>query len=286
METRLALIERLKKKYGPSLAEVFVYRDNLRRQSQDTEDLERELDRLRKHRTELAENLARDARELSEKRKQVAPTLSSEVEAHLVQLGMTGARLVIDIEPVTSGEGLETATGVLHIGSEGIDRVEFTFSANPGEPPKPLVKTASGGEISRIMLSLKLALIEAAEVPTMVFDEIDNGVSGRVADSIGKKMLTLAGYRQVLTITHLPQIAVMADRHFSARKRIIEGRTITDLVELENDARRTELAMLLSGEKLADTTLAHAGELMERVAVMRSELTVSKSQTANKRSDS
>jgi DNA repair protein RecN (Recombination protein N) len=115
------------------------------------------------------------------------------------------------------------------------------------------------------MLSLKLALIQVADVPTMVFDEIDIGVSGRIADAIGKMIRALAKKRQVLTITHLPQIAVMADTHFSARKRIAGGRTVTDLVLLDDKARQIELASLLSGDTLADTALAHAKELMERV---------------------
>ena len=265
VDERLALVERLKKKYGPSLGEVFEYFEKLGRESSDSEVLERELDDLRGHLAAVEKELFDRAHELSARRRKTAPGLAAEVEEHLARLGMPGARLVTDIGPLTGGERIAHGGKEVSVGPEGIDKVEFTFSANPGEQPKPLVKIASGGEISRVMLSLKLALIQVADVPTMVFDEIDIGVSGRIADAIGKMIRALAKKRQVLTITHLPQIAVMADTHFSARKRIAGGRTVTDLVLLDDKARQIELASLLSGDTLADTALAHAKELMERV---------------------
>ncbi len=265
IEERLAVVERLKKKYGPALEEVFALFETLGRESNDSEEMARELETRKRKRSTLESELFDRAGELSEKRREAAPKLAQEAEHHLAQLGMAGARLIVDIQPAHSGERIEKNGRTVMIGPDGADRVELMFSANPGEAPRPLVKVASGGEISRLMLSLKLALINVVSVPTMIFDEIDIGVSGRVADSIGKKMRALSRTRQVLAITHLPQIAAMADRHFSARKSIRVGRTVTDLVPLDHESRQVELASLLSGDKLADTALAHAKELLEWV---------------------
>ena len=228
------------------------------------EKYEEQLDEYHRRQGEIESQLIERATELSAKRAETAPLLSREVEGHLRQLGMEGARLVIAIEPFSGSDFLEIEGRHIPVGVDGFDRVEFMIAANPGESPKPLVKVASGGEISRIMLTLKLVLLDAANVPTMVFDEIDIGVSGRVADAIGNKMLELSQSRQLLVITHLPQIAVKANRHFSARKSVKDGRTYTELVVLDEEAREKELAAFLSGETLTDTALAHARRLMDR----------------------
>ena len=264
MEERLALIERIKKKYGPGLDDVFSYLEKIKKKTGGAEESDAQLADLALRKKEIESLLADRALKLSNKRKEIAPLLSKEVETHLSELGMSGARLVVAIDRFEGADTLNIDDSLVPVGEDGFDRVEFMFSANPGEPPKPLVKIASGGEVSRVMLALKLALTDAASVPTMVFDEIDIGVSGRIAEAVGKKMLQLSENRQVLTITHLPQIAVMADRHFSARKSIEKGRTQTELVLLDEGARQKELASLLSGETLTDTALAHAKKLMDK----------------------
>ena len=263
MEERLVLIERLKKKYGRSLEDVFEYREKINRELESAGHSGEELAGLESKLKEVESRLAGRAHELSVKRKKAAPRLAKEVESHLAELGMSGAQLIIDIQDCEGSEKVVLDGKPVSITDNGFDRVEFLISANPGEPPRPLVKVASGGEISRIMLSLKLTLMDANRVPTMIFDEIDVGVSGRVAESVGKKLLKLTGQRQALVITHLPQIAVMAERHFSARKRVIQDRTLAGLKLLDDKMRQREIASLLSGETLTDTALAHAKELME-----------------------
>jgi len=263
MEERLALVERLKKKYGPTIEEVLAYRDSIAGKLRKSEVSGEDLAELKTLFREVSARLAAKARDLSEKRKASATRLAKDVESHLAELGMGGASLVIDIGACSHGETVSDGGEELTVCAEGCDEVEFLISANPGEPPRPLVKVASGGEISRIMLALKLSLMEVNRVPSMVFDEIDVGVSGRVAESIGRKLLSLTGRSQAIVITHLPQIAVMADRHFSARKRVRGDRTLAGLVLLDEDMRRRELASLLSGEDLTETALAHARELMD-----------------------
>ncbi|MFC1528634.1 DNA repair protein RecN [Candidatus Latescibacterota bacterium] len=263
LEDRLALIEQLKKKYGPSLDTVFLYREKIKRELESAVHSEEELSELDSKLKKISSQLAILVRELSAKRRKTAPSLAKEVESHLAELGMKDARLVIDIRECESTAKVDFEDGSFPVTENGCDRVEFLISANPGEEPRPLVRIASGGEISRIMLALKLALIDVSGVPSMVFDEIDVGVSGRVAEAMGKKLVKLTGKRQALVITHLPQIAVMAHRHFSARKSVVSGRTSAGLVVLDEEMRQKELASLLSGETLTDTALAHAKELME-----------------------
>ena len=265
IEERLALIERIKKKYGPSFDDVFNYLDEIKKKTVGKEELEAKLANSKIKRKELEAKLADRAFMLSKKRKEVAPRLSEKVEVHLSQLGMGGARLVVDINRYEGSDKLLINDQTVPVGKDGFDKIEFLISANPGEPPKSLVKIASGGEVSRIMLALKLALMNVASVSTMVFDEIDIGVSGRIAEAVGQKMLQLSEARQVIAITHLPQIAVMANQHFSARKNVHKGRTYTELMLLNKEARQKELATLLSGETLTDTALAHARKLMDKV---------------------
>ncbi|MCE5251410.1 DNA repair protein RecN [bacterium] len=264
IEERLAFIERLKKKYGPRLDDVFAFREKIGKETVEIEELEHELKALESTLGTVGPNLFRCARELSAKRRKASPELAREVEAHLAELGMSGAKLVIEIGKNEGGIELAFEGAQITVGKEGADRVEFMFSANPGVPPRPLVKIASGGEVSRVMLALKLALSSVDSVPTMVFDEIDVGVSGRVAEAVGNKLLKLSGKRQVVVITHLPQIAGKTVSHFSARKTVEKGMTQASLVALDENMRQKELAAMLSGEKLTDTALAHARELMKK----------------------
>ncbi|MFC1651378.1 DNA repair protein RecN [Candidatus Latescibacterota bacterium] len=265
MEERLALIEMIKKKYGPGLDDVFNYLKRIKKEFEREEELEGELSELKQRKDEIESKLTENASLLSEKRKKSSPLLSKKAEEHLYELGMGSASLVIEIKRFDGPDKLEINGEPVSIGKDGFDNVEFLISANPGEPPKSLVKIASGGEISRVMLSLKLALANAVNVPTMVFDEIDIGVSGRIAESVGKKMLQLSDKRQVIAITHLPQIAVMGTSHFSARKNVDEGRTYSELILLDESEREKELASLLSGETMTDTAFAHAKELLDKV---------------------
>lgn len=263
LNDRLELLERLKKKYGPTLEDVLTYRDRIKAELDGSEMSKEELSALGIELERVEAKLLEKARELSKERKKAAPAISAEVERHLRELGMSGARLVVEISEANAPDAISSNGSMVAVTENGIDNVEFLITANPGEPPKPLVKVASGGEISRIMLSLKLTLSKITGVPSMVFDEIDVGVSGRIAESIGRKLKKLTENRQALVITHLPQIAGMAKRHFSARKTVSGERTRTGLVLLDDAMRQRELASLLSGDTLSESALAHAKELMD-----------------------
>ena len=264
VETRLALIEQLKKKYGPALDDIFAYRERISRSFDGIENDVQTCEKFEIRLEEIKPKLLSRARALSSRRKEIAPALSSEVESHLAELGMKDARLVVDITGQENGETLEEDGQTVVVGRGGIDRVEFMFSANPGVPPRPLARIASGGEVSRVMLSLKLALSAADAVPTMVFDEIDSGVSGRVAEAVGDKLLRLSKNRQVIVITHLPQIAGKAGCHFSARKSVQDGTTRANLVPLDDAMRQEELAAMLSGVELTESARAQARELLKK----------------------
>ena len=148
-------------------------------------------------------------------------------------------------------------------GPKGADEVEFFFSANPGEPPRPLARVASGGEVSRVMLSIKEATTGTSGVPTLIFDEIDTGLSGRAAAAPASKMRNLSKHCQVLAISHLPQIAGQADHHFRIDKRVAAGRTVTQVAELHGDERIEEIARMLAGDKVGESALANARELVQ-----------------------
>ena len=150
------------------------------------------------------------------------------------------------------------------MGPKGIERVEFHISTNPGEALRPLVKVASGGEVSRIMLALKSVLSQSDPVQVLIFDEIDIGISGRIADVVGRKLKSLSRARQTICITHLPQIARMADTHLAVHKTVSNGRTVTRVIELEEDERARELAKLLGGEKISALTMEHAREMLSQ----------------------
>ena len=269
LDERLFLIEQLKKKYGPGLDDVLSYRERISKTFEGLEDDVRNCEKLEIKLEEIKPRLYKKASDLSKQRKRNAPKLSAQVEIHLAELGMTDARLVNNISDVKSGEAIEAYDKTVTISEQGLDKVEFMFSANPGVPPRPLDKVASGGEISRVMLSLKLALSKADNIPTMVFDEIDSGVSGRVAEAVGEKLNKLAESRQVVVITHLPQIGSKAQSHYSARKSVNDGRTQAQLLVLDETMRQEELASMLSGEQLTETALAHAKELMKKEKAQR-----------------
>jgi DNA repair protein RecN (Recombination protein N) len=252
LEARLDLLKRLGRKYGGSEEEVLAYRDRCRAELDEIEfsadtlaKLEKELDRLQK----TALNAA-DA--LSEKRKAAARKLEERIKEELAGLNMAGVRFKVDFEEVASEYGLNSA---------GRDEVRFLMSANAGEAPGRISHIASGGELSRIMLAMKNVLTENDEISTMVFDEVDTGVSGIAAQRVGEKLCDLALQRQVLCVTHLPQIAAMADVHFEIQKKTQSGRTFTYVNQLDTEGCKQELARLIGGENITATTLASAAEL-------------------------
>ena len=253
IDDRLALIGRLKRKYGGEVADVLARAAALRRELEaieGAEDRRAELDAVRERAARAA---AARAAELTRVRREAAAKLAREVGAALAELGMGAATLAVAVEP-------------REIGPSGADRVELMLCANRGEEPKALSKVASGGELSRIMLALKLVLRRADPVATYVFDEVDAGIGGGTAEVVGQKIRAVAAHRQVLCVTHLPQIAALADRHFRVSKAEAEGRTETAVVALSAAARRDELARMLGGLTITAEARAHAEAMLAAAA--------------------
>lgn len=251
IEARLHVIEQLKRKYAPSIDEIIQYGRDIEVELDALKNRERHTRDLQKQANELRAELTAKARQLSTKRKEAAERLQREVERELKELHMKHTRF--DVE-------MRTEEGKFF--SHGADQLKFVISANPGEPMKPLAKTASGGELSRIMLALKTIFHEVDEMESLIFDEIDTGVGGRAAQAIAEKMHRIAGGKQVLCVTHLPQVACMADRHVHIAKRIKSGQTMTQVRVLDEQERIEELARMLGGVEVTHKTKQHAEEML------------------------
>ena len=259
LNARLFLIEKLERKYGREADELSELEAELCRELEDSETGETRRAELAERVTALGRQLDAAAGELSRKRKKARKELESQLEGELAELGLGRARLTISIAP-----------SVPAVTPDGCDAVEFLFSANAGEELRPLRKVASGGELSRIMLGLKGALAKADPVPTMVFDEIDVGIGGKVAEAVGRRLARLSRSHQVICITHLPQIAKYADRHYLVAKTSRAGRTRTAIRPLADDERVNELARMTAGETITQAGLAHAREMLATATRSRS----------------
>jgi DNA repair protein RecN (Recombination protein N) len=260
---RLALFGRLKKKYGGSMEAVAERRRRAEDDLAGMESLKDEITRTEAEFESGKEELARICASLSDARRSAADRLERAVQESLADLGLPHGRFEIRIdrrEDVRSWFRMDGAP--VSVSSAGVDRVEFFITLNPGEPIKPLAQVASGGEVSRIMLALKSVLAEADQVPVLIFDEIDTGISGRIAHTVGRKLKALGARHQVLCITHLPQIASLGDAHFSVSKRVAGERTFTVIRRIDRDERTLEIAKLIGGEKVTETAMASARELL------------------------
>jgi DNA repair protein RecN (Recombination protein N) len=252
VESRLAAIDKLKRKYGQSIAEILNFLEDVRRQIAAVEHAGERMEELRRERKRVASEFEKVAADLSARRSAAARKLEKKVETELAGLAMAGTvfRVAINPAPWTSN---------------GADRIDFLVSPNPGEEPRPLEKVASGGEISRLALALKtcLALPQSGPPRTLVFDEVDTGVGGSAAEGIGRRLKKLAAHNQVLCVTHLPQIASFADHHYLVEKHESKGRTEATVVELDGPARTREVGRMLSGHKLTPEALKHAEQLIK-----------------------
>jgi DNA repair protein RecN (Recombination protein N) len=247
IEARLALIGRLKRKYGDSVDAILRHCAEVEAELATLEQAEGDIAELTSQQAELLAALQDAAAELTAARRQAADKLTREVSAHLPALGMEGARFAVVLEP--SGQ----------LGPEGQDKVTYLFSANVGEPLAPLSQVASGGELSRVMLAMNV--VTGSQQPILVFDEVDAGIGGKTARQVGRLLKQLACEHQVLVVTHLAQVAAFADRHYLVEKLEQHGRTVTRVRLLEGEARERELARMLSGAT-TKTALAHARELL------------------------
>lgn len=264
VEERLALISSLKKKYGDTIQDVIAYAQNAKRELATITSTDEALDKLQQEYAVTLKQARELALQLSEKRLEAAKKLEQMVTGELADLGMQGTVFRVSIKREISPEGEIEANNKRYIlYPHGLDRVEFLLSANEGEDLRQLRKVASGGEMSRIMLALKKCILDADIVDSLVFDEVDAGIGGKTAEVVGKKLKTLARQRQVLVITHLPQIAAMSDNHYMVQKRKVNARTTTLVEKLSQDEKVNEVARMLAGEVVTDLSIKHAKELIE-----------------------
>ena len=254
IEGRLDVIYRLRKKYGDSVEDMLSYLEKCRAELDQIQFADDTLARLEGVYAAALREAKEKAVLLSEKRHDAARALETRIQAELQQLDMPKVRFLVDFSEKEGDEGLDLT---------GMDQVQFLMSANVGEEPKPIQKIASGGELARIMLALKNVLAENELVTTLVFDEVDTGVSGRAAQKVAEKMADVAARKQVLCVTHLPQIAAMADVHFSVEKGVRKGRTFTAVEALDRPRRQQELARLAAGAHITPAALESAGELLD-----------------------
>jgi DNA repair protein RecN (Recombination protein N) len=264
IEERLQLLSRLKRKYGCEADDLV---DRLQAFESDLTALEHEsVDVAATRRTadELAGRAWQAARALSQARHRAAAELPEQITPELVALGMRGARFEVRFSAMPPGAAAEPAT-LDGLTAQGADTLQFYLSANPGEEPRPLARIASGGELSRIMLALKTLTAGAGEVPTLIFDEVDAGIGGTVAEAVGTRLRSLARTRQVLCITHLPQIAAQADQHLAIEKRVDRGRTTTTARILDRAQRIRELTRML-GDTVSPESLQYARRLLNGAA--------------------
>jgi len=254
IETRLAAIDKLKRKYGGSVEEILAFLEDVARQIAEVETAGDRLEALRRELKKLTAEYEQAAGELTARRKSAAVELAQRVERELKPLAMDRTAFRIDVEPASWSE-------------TGADRVHFLVSANAGEEPKPMEKIASGGELSRIALALKSCLLgsrtaESAVPRTLVFDEIDAGIGGRAAEGVARRLKTLAAENQVLCVTHLAQIACFADHHYRVGKFERDGRTMAEIEELDGVRSTEEVGRMLSGHTLTPEALKNAAELI------------------------
>ena len=264
VDERLDAISGIKRKYGETSAAVSAYR----------EEIARALDRIERHdaiveetQAEVArasEAASRQGRELSETRAEAAPRLERLIQRELRTLGMDHARFRVALRREVAGaEDLASGPDGWRLGARGAESAEFLLSANPGEELKPLAKVVSGGELSRTMLAIKTILAASEDVPSMVFDEVDAGIGGRVADAVGHKLRQTAAGRQVLCVTHLAPIAAYAEHHLLVDKRVAKGATKTTVTALDAGGQVEEIARMLGGERITDASRRHARELLK-----------------------
>ncbi|MEW6097164.1 MAG: DNA repair protein RecN [bacterium] len=267
IELRLDLINKLKRKYGNSIQAIFEYKDKITQQINSITYNENELEKIKEQLSSVTTLLESKVVQLSQRRKEVADRLDEEIILQLSDLGMKKAQFDIKIDVKEDINSPIRYNGIpVKVNSSGVDMIEFLISPNVGERLKPLANIASGGEISRVMLAIKTILAQVDEIPTLIFDEIDTGIGGKIGQKVGAKLKHISNSRQVICITHLPQIAAYAQNHLHVEKKVIGDKTQTLVNKLDRTSRIKELAHLLDGHEVSDTSLKHAEELLDKVS--------------------
>ena len=264
VEERLSLIENLKRKYGDSIQSVLEFAENAKNQLNQITNAEGRIQVLEAEQIELLFTISSVGQEISQMRYAAAQKLEKTLETELADLHMKGARLIVDFTQKADPNGVELEDGLrVAFYANGLEQVEFLIETNPGEGYKPLIKIASGGETSRLMLALKYVLAQADYIPTLIFDEIDQGIGGRAGGIVGKKLWELSRQHQVLCVTHLPQLAAYSGQHFHVEKDLQADRTITKVNQVQGQERVLELAHMLGS--VSEGTLKSAQELIQSV---------------------
>lgn len=258
-EARTDQLYRLKKKYGATVEDMIAYLDKCRTELDAMETADDTLILLNGQLKKAEANVKAAGAVLTQKRKEAAKVLEQRIQQELRDLDMNKVRFSIDFAEKEPAQ-------------DGCDTIRFLMSANVGEDLRPIAKIASGGELARIMLALKNVLAEQESIATLVFDEVDTGVSGRAAQKVAEKLAQVARHKQVLCVTHLPQLAAMADTHFSVEKGEASGRTFTHVVQLDREARKAELARITGGSRVTGAMLESAGELLDQAEAYRKQL--------------
>ena len=264
IEDRLALISKLKMKYKKSIPELIEYLRQLKDKVSSFNSVTDKIDNLKKEEGKLLKMIGFDALELSLKRKEVAEQFRERVISELRDLAMENVDFKVDFKVVEDNKGVLIDGKKVKLFSDGIDSVQFIIKTNPGDDFKPLTSIASGGEISRVMLAIKTVLAEVDEIPVLAFDEVDAGIGGKTGEKIGEKLLEISKYRQIICITHLPQIASLPGQHFVVEKNINNNETFLTVRELNEYERIGEIARMISGTNVTDTTIKQARELIGR----------------------
>ncbi|SMO35549.1 DNA repair protein RecN [Fodinibius sediminis] len=267
LRSRQNELNRLRKKYHRTIPELIEYLHEIRKELSLAENFDLEIEKIEAQISEQSEVLAQAARELHNARKAVGTTVSQQIEKELEELGIPHANFDVRVDWMyaTEDNGWITVEGQPVTCTEhGCDDVRLYISTNKGEEPKPLAKIASGGEISRVMLALKSIIAREQSLPVMIFDEIDTGISGEISEKVGRTMRRLSEKCQIIAITHQPQIASQAHKHYKVHKVEEDGRTISQIVPLDSEEHIREVATLMSGEMITDSTLNSARELIEK----------------------
>ena len=264
MRTRQMQLQRAGKKYGKTIAELIDLKESIADELSMESNLSDRTEKISKEVATLRKKLSELAADISSKRRSTAAKLEKAIAQELGKLGIPHGVFKVNIKQEVSENGDISLGGQRYKAYEnGCDLVEFLLSTNIGESPKPLAGVASGGEISRIMLAMKSVLAENTHLPILIFDEIDTGISGKIADAVGRSLRNLSRTHQIISITHLPQIAAMADRHLSVEKTVREKRTVTRVRSLDNNDHVEAVANLISGRKRSESSLRAAAELIE-----------------------
>lgn len=262
VEERLDLIRRLERKYGGTIESTIAFAADARKQLDTITTATERIGELETAESTALAKLSEQGLGLSQKRKESAEQMSKSIEAELDELRMAAARFAVDFQTKPAADGIPLPDGTrVAFDGNGLDKVEFLVAPNPGEGLKPLAKIASGGETSRLMLALKNVLVRADQVPTLIFDEIDQGIGGRVGGTVGEKLWHLGRAHQVFVITHLPQLAVFGDQHFQVQKVIEQNRTLTKVAKLTGEPRTLELAQMLGA--VTEGTLRSAHDILQ-----------------------